>query len=97
MAAGKKTTELETISTADRRLIGGAIIEGLMAPSALVFDRLATEGGDYNQGDGGYTQSGGGNHNQNSGDYNQSASSMFDRGIVDVLTLTRIMKGGRNL
>ncbi|PRP95854.1 hypothetical protein ENSA5_37230 [Enhygromyxa salina] len=42
--------------------------------------------------DGGYTQSGGGNHNQNSGDYNQSASSMVERGILDVVTLSKVLK-----
>ena len=51
-----------------RKMIGTAIIDGLVTPGSFTFiDPLATEGGDYDQGTGPYTQSGGGNHNQEGG------------------------------
>lgn len=71
-----------------RKLIGNAIIEGLLDPGSLTFySPIATEGGDYDQGDGGYNQSGGGNHNQGSGDYNQSAITSR----LDAVRLTDVM------
>lgn len=93
--AGKPEDELQTVSITDRKVIGAAIIEGLISPSALAFERLATEGGDYNQGDGGYTQSGGGNHNQGGGDYNQS--SMVGRDYLEVVNLAQILRGAAKL
>ena len=80
---------LKTISIEDRKAIGQAIIDGLISPVSLTFERLATEGGDYNQGEGGYTQSGGGNHTQGGGDYNQSA--LVRPNELNILTLAEIV------
>jgi len=60
--------DMKSKSVEARSVIGNAILEGLIRPGGILF----TEGGDYNQGDGGYTQSGGGDHTQGSGDYNQT-------------------------
>jgi len=84
---------LKTISIEDRKAIGQAIIEGLISPVSISFERLATEGGDYNQGDGGYTQSGGGNHTQGSGDYTQTA--LVNPNELNILTLAEIVKTRR--
>lgn len=76
-----------------RRAIGSAIIEGLISPVAIGFDRLATEGGDYTQNSGSYNQNGGGNHNQGSGDYSQHAVMVresVDVTIVDSLLRTNL-------
>lgn len=80
------------MSADQRKLIGTAIIEGLITPGAFTFfNPLATEGGDYNQNQGGYVQSGGGNHNQGGGDYNQSAiTSRFDPSI-NVTNLAEVL------
>jgi hypothetical protein len=57
-----------TISTEGRRLIGQAIMDGILAPGeVLLTPRLdyTQQGGNYTQrGGGNYTQSGGGNYNQ---------------------------------
>ena len=85
--------EMRTISVEDRDAIGSAIMKGLISPTALVFERLATEGGDYTQTQGDYTQSGGGDHNQGGGGYNQSKAELFDRSeVMQVVTLGRMLK-----
>lgn len=80
------------MSDDQRKLIGTAIIEGLITPGSFTFfNPLATEGGDYNQGQGDYTQSGGGDHNQGGGGYNQAAiTSRFDPSI-NVTNLAEIL------
>jgi hypothetical protein len=85
--------DLKTISVDDRKAIGQAIIDGLISPVALTFERLATEGGDYNQTQGDYTQSGGGDHNQGGGGYNQSAIVRPD--TLNIVTLAEMVKGVR--
>lgn len=87
----KSGAAASAISDEQRKLIGNAIIEGLLDPGSLTFySPLATEGGDYDQGNGNYNQSGGGTHDQGTGDYNQSAiTSRFDSvrltDVMDVL------------
>jgi len=73
-----------------KRAIGRAIIEGLRGGRFTFTNPLATEGGDYNQGQGGYTQSGGGNHTQGGGDYSQ-AKLTGNLGRLDVTDLAEIM------
>ena len=89
--AGSK--EIRTISVEDRKLIGQAIIDGLISPISLTFERLATEGGDYNQNQGDYNQSGGGNHNQGGGGYTQKAQIMANE--LSIVTLSEIVKASR--
>lgn len=74
-----------------KRAIGRTILEGLKAGNFTFTNPLATEGGDYNQNQGGYTQSGGGNHTQGSGDYNQS-KLIGNLGRLDVTDLTEILR-----
>ena len=63
---------LETLSTNRRKLIGQAIIDGILSPADVAFlPNMADP--DYNQGTGNYTQKGG-DHKQGNGDYNQSQS-----------------------
>ncbi|UJQ94878.1 hypothetical protein [Mariluticola halotolerans] len=97
--SGKRSTArtpVPTVSDDQRKLIGKAIIDGLLTPNSFSFiNPLATEGGDYDQNGGGYTQSGGGNHNQGGdGPYNQSSlTANFDHldvtNVLDVLTRMR--------
>ena len=62
---------LKTLSMEGRKLIGQAIIDGLLTPTAVVGVAETTN---YSQSGGGYTQRGGGNHVQTgNGDYNQAA------------------------
>lgn len=82
--------ELRTLPMETRRAIGSAIIEGLITPAAIGFERLATEGGDYDQGSGGYNQGGGGNHAQGNGDYNQHAVTV--REFVDVSIVNDLIR-----
>jgi hypothetical protein len=58
-----------TVSTEGRRVIGQAIMDGILTPGeALLAVRL-----DYNQHGGNYNQRGGGNYNQNGGgNYDQA-------------------------
>lgn len=68
-----KAQTLTTTSTDRRKLIGQAIIDGLITPGAAFLPVAADP--DYNQGQGGYTQRGG-DHKQGGGDYNQAAMSL---------------------
>lgn len=65
-----KKKRLATVSTERRKLIGQAIIDGLISPAESALSPVAADP-DYNQGQGGYTQKGG-DHQQGGGDYNQS-------------------------
>ena len=71
-----KNDELETFRTEYRRLIGGAMISGLITPRVVgsISDFKLVGGGglekDYDQNSGNYTQIGG-NDQQNSGNYDQ--------------------------
>ena len=82
--------ELQTLSMEARRIIGSAIIDGLVSPVAIGFQRLATEGGDYNQGQGDYNQTGGGNHTHGGGGYNQSAMKVRD--FLDVTNVVELLQ-----
>ena len=81
---------ISSLEDGPKLMIGRAIIDGLKAGRFTFRNPLATEGGDYTQGDGGYTQSGGGNHNQGSGDYGQSALT-GNLGNLDVTDLADIL------
>ncbi len=68
----KADSELEAFSSEFRKMVGGAIVNGLINPTIVLPNLRAAA--DYSQDStGNYTQSGGGNHNQTGGDYNQSA------------------------
>jgi hypothetical protein len=78
-----KSEALTTVSTDRRKLIGQAIIDGLLSPSQAAFLPLAADP-DYNQGQGGYTQKGG-DHKQGGGDYNQSPAIQDRLDLVSVI------------
>jgi hypothetical protein len=82
------------LSDEQRKLIGSAIVGGLITPGSFTFNNpLATEGGDYNQNGGGYNQGGGGNHNQGGGgDYNQHAL-LANFGEQEVTNLVDVLRG----
>jgi hypothetical protein len=69
----ERAKPLETLSTEGRRLIGQAIIEGILKPRQIAFIDVSF---DYNQSTGNYTQRGGGNYNQGGGNYNQAAARL---------------------
>jgi len=56
----------------EKVVLGRTIVEGLTSGRFTFTNPLATEGGDYNQTKGDYSQSGGGTHNQGEGGYTQS-------------------------
>lgn len=91
--AGRPKDEISSISIEDRRAIASAIVAGLINPIGLRFNPIATEGGDYNQGDGPYTQSGGGNHSQTGGGYTQS--SLIRDNYLDIRQLGNILRDVR--
>jgi hypothetical protein len=65
-----KPTNPETQSIEQRRLIGQAIIDGVLTPRQIAFIDVRM---DYNQHGGNYTQRGGGNYNQSGGgNYDQA-------------------------
>jgi hypothetical protein len=86
---------LSQLADEPKRLIGRTILEGLKDGTFTFINPLASEGGDYNQNQGGYTQSGGGNHTQGSGDYNQS-KLIGNLGRLDVTDLADILGSIQN-
>jgi hypothetical protein len=80
----EESARLETISTERRRLIGQAIIDGILSPveAALLAVKPTV---DYNQGNGNYKQRGGGNHGQSGGDYDQARITAVRDEVVDVI------------
>jgi hypothetical protein len=63
-----------TLSVEGRRLIGQAIMDGILTPDEAFLGRRAGIVLDYTQQGGNYTQSGGGNYSQSGGgNYTQSA------------------------
>ncbi|MFC9767997.1 hypothetical protein [Rhodococcus jostii] len=68
----QKVKRLETRSTERRKLIGQAIIDGILTPADAALIPIGSDP-DYNQSAGDYNQSTGGDHAQGGGDYNQSA------------------------
>ena len=63
----------ETMSVAQRKVIGQAIIDGILSPRQVAFINAAF---DYTQTTGNYTQRGGGNYAQGGGNYNQAAMQL---------------------
>jgi hypothetical protein len=81
---------LKTLSIEGRRLIGQAIIDGLLTPSAVIAV-AATK--DYNQNGGNYTQRGSGDHVQvGNGDYNQAASISNLQDIVSIIRQAGVIR-----
>jgi hypothetical protein len=82
--AEEQAKRLETLSVERRRLIGQAIIDGVLSLKDISFSPVAADP-DYNQGQSGYTQKGG-DHKQGGGDYNQSAilRNMFESVILEI-------------
>jgi hypothetical protein len=81
---------LKTLSVEGRKLIGQAIIDGLLTPTAVVGLVAAT---DYSQSGGGYTQRGGGNHVQTGdGDYNQPATVSNLQDIVSIINQLGVIR-----
>lgn len=76
-ADSDEVQRLESLSIDRRRLIGQAIIDGLVSPAEAAMINFAADP-DYDQGQGNYTQKGG-DHRQAGGDYNQSAVMMRER------------------
>jgi hypothetical protein len=68
---------LETLSTEQRKVIGQAIIDGILSPRQIALIDLVS---DYAQGSGNYTQRGGGNYVQGGGNYNQAAMPIANLG-----------------
>jgi len=80
----EESARLETISTERRRLIGQAIIDGVLSPVEAAI--LAVKPNlDYVQANGGYKQRGGGNHTQIIGDYDQARITAVRDEVVDVI------------
>lgn len=92
-----ETTKLTTKSTEGRKLIGQAIIDGLLTPGA-VFLPGVDRPSDYNQGQGNYTQKGG-DHKQGPGDYNQSPAELSREdlvaNVIREILVERVVKTGR--
>lgn len=87
-----KAQALTTTSTDRRKLIGQAIIDGLLTPGAA-FLPVARDP-DYDQGQGGYTQRGG-DHQQGGGDYNQAAISLDRLNLVSDVIRDVLLEKGR--
>jgi hypothetical protein len=78
------------VSTEGRRLIGQAIIDGLLSPSAIIGVAQMT---DYGQNGGNYTQRGGGDHRQGgNGDYNQAAALLNFGDIVSIISQIGVIR-----
>lgn len=81
---------LKTLSTEGRKLIGQAIIDGLLSPTGVIGLVAAL---DYTQSGGGYTQRGGGNHAQGgNGDYNQAAAIPNLQDIVSIISQIGVIR-----
>lgn len=78
MAEKEESKKLQTFRTEYRKLIGSAIIDGLISPDGP--GTVAFQGHDQN-GNGGYTQIGDVDYDQNGGgDYNQAESVLRNPG-----------------
>jgi hypothetical protein len=83
---------LKTLSMEGRKLIGEAIINGLLTPTGVIGVAATT---DYSQSGGGYTQRGGGNHVQGgNGDYNQAISIANLQDIVSIISQIGVIREG---
>lgn len=90
---GEKAERLESIGIERQKLIGQAIIDGILTPRDAALIDVALADTDYNQGQGGYTQKGG-DHHQGGGDYNQSAATIRDRfeSVLDVIQSGKVIR-----
>jgi hypothetical protein len=81
---------LETESIEQRKLIGRAIIDGILKPAqiSLISARPVLN---YNQGTGNYSQRGGGKHTQAGGDYDQALSAA-DRIGEEILEIIKVLR-----
>jgi hypothetical protein len=86
--AGKDDKKLQAFRTEYRKLIGTAIIEGLIDPSAALAGFGPAASSNHDQNGGGYTQNGG-DYDQYTGDYNQSS---IYRGL-DVIRVVELDRG----
>ena len=86
---------ISQLPDAQKRVIGQTILDGIRTGRFTFNNPLATEGGDYNQTDGPYTQGGGGNHNQGSGGYTQTKLE-GNLGRLDITDLSDIMRSIEN-
>jgi hypothetical protein len=73
-----------------RRVLGSTIIDGIKGGRFTFTNPLATEGGDYTQGQGDYHQSGGGDHTQGGGGYTQT-KNIGNLGHFDITDLAEIL------
>jgi hypothetical protein len=67
------TNKTTGVSAEARKLIGQAIIDGLLVPTK---GGIAVPLDDYEQGEGGYWQGAGSVHKQTKGDYHQAVKEM---------------------
>jgi len=74
------TKQLETLSIEGRKVIGQAIIDGILKPRQVALIDAAF---DYTQASGNYTQRGGGTYVQGGGNYNQAPKEL---GIGELVT-----------
>jgi len=88
----KKAERLKSVSVARQKLIGQAIIDGVLTPGDAALIDVALSDPDYDQGQGNYTQKGG-DHNQGGGDYNQSQiyRDRFDS-VLDVIQAGKVIR-----
>ena len=86
----EKQQKVETLSIETRRLIGQAIIDGLLEPTtSVLLPGIYSYDPDYNQGQGDYTQRGG-DHKQGGGNYNQAAITTIRDQLINVVRETDI-------
>jgi hypothetical protein len=81
---------LETESIEQRKLIGRAIIDGILKPAQISLISAAPTL-DYDQGTGNYNQRGGGNHAQAGGDYDQ-ALNVAERLGEQILEIIKVIR-----
>ncbi|MES2043089.1 MAG: hypothetical protein V4475_04385 [Pseudomonadota bacterium] len=87
------TKHLSTMSIEQRKVIGQAIIDGVLSPRQVsLIDTVS----DYAQASGNYTQRGGGNYVQGGGNYNQAPKEAFNFG-EQLATLGQIAAVGKTV
>src|SRR3954451_10207987 len=78
-SSGNDAKHLETLSVEHRKVIGQAIIDGLLMPAQVSFGASVAQ--DYNQGTGNYNQKCG-DHKQGPGDYTQACALPYPADLV---------------
>ena len=85
--------ELESFRTEYRKLVGGAIIQGLITPSDLTGGIGALLKNNHDQdGNGPYTQNGG-DYDQDNAPYNQGALTQLD--AIDAIRIDELVRSLR--